>query len=66
MNTRMTATETEMKGVEARLASKVDLILQQLQIQQQGQIVTQTKTSNNGSAAQLENPGDSQQSLGQS
>ena len=24
MNTRMTAIETEMKGVEARLASKVD------------------------------------------
>ena len=66
MNTRITAIETEMKGVEARLASKVDLILQQLQIQQQGQIVTPTKPSNNGSAAQLENPGDSQQSSGQS
>ena len=66
MNTRMTAIETEMKGVEARLASKVDLILQQLQIQQQGQIVTPTKTSNDGLAAHLENPGDSQQSPGQS
>ena len=51
--------ENEVKGVEAHLASKVDLILQKLQIQTT-QIVTPTKTSNEGTAAQLEkNPGQS-------
>ena len=57
--------ENEVKGVEARLASKVDLILQQLRIQSK-QIVTPTKTSNKGISAQSENPGDLIQSPGQS
>ena len=65
INTRMNNIENEVKGVEACLASKVDLILQKLQIQTT-QIVTPTKTFNEGTAAQLEkNPGDSQ-SPGQS
>ena len=65
INTRMNNIENEVKGVEARLASKVNLILQKLQIQTT-QIVTPTKTSNEGTAAQLEeNSGDSK-SLGQS
>ena len=64
-NTRITNIEQEVKGVEARLASKVDLILQKLQIQQT-QIVTPTKTSNEGIAAQSENPGDLTKSPGQS
>ena len=65
IDTRMNNIENKVKGVEARLASKVDLILQQLQIQSK-QIVTPTKTSNEGIAAQLENPGDLTQSPGQS
>ena len=64
LNTRMSEIENEMKAVKARLASKVDQILQQLQINQ-GTIVTPTKTSNKRSAAQLENPGESTKSPGQ-
>ena len=58
----MSEIEKEMK-VEARLDSKVDQILQKLQIHQ-GPVVTPTMTSNDRSAAQLENPGDSSTSLG--
>ena len=61
----MNSIENEVKGVEARLASKVDLILQKLQIQTT-QIVTPTKTFNEGTAAQLEKSSGDSQSPGQS
>ena len=52
----MTDLEDEVKGFTTKMDSKVNLILQSLNIATQGQIVTPTKNdqSTNGTASQME------------
>ena len=56
LNNRMTDLEDEVKGFTTKMDSKVNLILQSLNIATQGQIVTPTKNdqSTNGTASQME------------